>query len=221
MYFSVIHPALEHQRGAIRDMALAPYGLHQWMWKFFGDAPDAKRDFIFRRHDLDGLPRIYVVSARPPAAPGSDWEVRSRAYAPQPTAGQRLSFVLCANPVVSKKSADGKSRRHDVVMQAKKDASAAERVWNPALVEQACLAWLRTRAAGAGFELIGATVGAYQPQQSRKRGQDQAIQFSSVEFSGELVVCDPTAFQRTLLEGLGHAKAFGCGLMLVKAIATD
>ena len=219
MYFSVISPAEERVRAAVRDMAHAPYGMHQWLWKFFEGDPDAARDFIFRRHDVDHLPRVYVVSARPPAAFSDDWEVRTRPYDPQLQAEQRLSFVLCANPVVSKKGVDGKSRRHDVVMQAKKDSANAVRAPAAELVEQTCLAWLRARAGKAGFELVGAAVGAYRQQQENRRPSGHPIQFSSVEFSGELVVRDPVDFRRTLLEGLGHAKAFGCGLMLVKNVS--
>lgn len=114
---------------------------------------------------------------------------------------------------------DGKSRRHDVVMQAKKVAPPADRPPMAELVEQTCLAWLQSRAAKAGFELVGATVDAYRQQHARRRNGGDAIQFSSVEFSGELVVSDADAFQRTLLHGIGHAKAFGCGLMLVKIVS--
>lgn len=221
MYFSVITPAREHLRAAIRDMAHMPYGMHQWLWKFFGDDADAARDFIFRRHDIDDLPRVYVVSARPPASFSADWEVQTRDYAPQLKVGQRLSFVLCANPVVSKTGADGKSRRHDVVMQAKKDTVPADRAPRADMVEQACLAWLQSRAANAGFELIGATVDAYRQQHAARRRQGDDIRFTSVEFAGKLVVRDAALFQRTLVQGLGHAKAFGCGLMLVKAVRSD
>lgn len=219
MYFSVIDPAREHVRSALRDMAHAPYGMHQWLWKFFDGDRDASRDFIFRRHDNEQLPRVYVVSARPLVAFSEDWEIRSRPYAPALREGMRLSFVLCANPVVSKRGADGKSRRHDVVMQAKKDGAIADGMCGAELVESACLAWLRARATAAGFDLVGATVGGYRQQHASKRKGEQPIQFSSVEFAGELVVTDPVAFQRTLLDGLGHAKAFGCGLMLVKPVA--
>lgn len=219
MYFSVISPAREHVRAAARDMAHSPYGMHQWLWKFFEGDADAKRDFIFRRHDVDQLPRVYIVSARPPAGYSDDWDIRTRPYAPALKTGQRLSFVLCANPVVSKTGSDGKSRRHDVVMQAKKDAPLTDRVPAAQLVEQTCLAWLEARSAHAGFELAGATAGAYRQQQASKRNAGNPIRFSSVEFAGELVVSDSAAFQRMLFQGLGHAKAFGCGLMLVKAIS--
>jgi CRISPR system Cascade subunit CasE len=223
MYFSVISPSQAHLRSAVRDLAHAPYGQHQWIWKFFREEGDPAlrkdRDFIFRAHAAGELPRYYVVSARAPVAFSNDWEVQSRAYEPQPPAGQRLSFVLCANPVVSKKDGQGKSRRHDVVMQAKKDKQAGPQLSTAELVRQTCLAWLQARAAKAGFELVGATVDAYQQQKARKRDGANDIAFSSVEFSGELLVTDPQLFRQTLLHGLGHAKAFGCGLLLVKKVS--
>lgn len=35
---------------------------------------------------------------------------------------------------------------------------------------------------------------------------------------GELMITNPELFQLALFNGLGHAKAFGCGLMLVRRI---
>lgn len=229
MYFSVISPAQAHLRLAMRDLAHAPYGQHQWIWKFFSAKGPAERheereerDFIFRAHAASDMPRYYVVSARPPVAFSEDWEVQSRAYDPLPPVGRRLSFVLCANPVVSKKCAEGKSRRHDVVMQAKIDARAeGRRIPGADLVSASCMAWLQARAARAGFELVGATVDVYQQQKARKYNAEKDISYSSVEFSGELIVTDAQLFRQTLLHGLGHAKAFGCGLMLVKKVAED
>jgi CRISPR system Cascade subunit CasE len=48
--------------------------------------------------------------------------------------------------------------------------------------------------------------------------RDHLIRFSAVDFSGELLVTDPKLFQQALFDGLGHAKAFGCGLLLVRRI---
>jgi len=56
------------------------------------------------------------------------------------------------------------------------------------------------------------TVAAYQ-QHGGKRDQ---LRFSTVDFSGELVVTDTERFANALLGGVGRAKAFGCGLLLVR-----
>jgi CRISPR system Cascade subunit CasE len=77
------------------------------------------RDFLFRRMDIDGMPRFYLVSKRSPQTLHGAWRVQSREYAPRLAAGTLLRFDLRANPVVTI-STDGKSARHDVVMHEKK-----------------------------------------------------------------------------------------------------
>ena len=48
------------------------------------------------------------------------------------------------------------------------------------------------------------------PEKGRSAG------FCSLDLTGEVVVTDVTRFTRLLMEGTGPAKAFGCGLMLVR-----
>lgn len=50
------------------------------------------------------------------------------------------------------------------------------------------------------------------PQKGRSAG------FSSIDFEGEIKVTDSTQFNKALITGIGSAKAFGCGLMLVRRI---
>jgi len=187
---------------------------------------EVPRDFLFRRRDLGEIPRFYVVSKRPPLTQSTAWNVRTRDYAPAPEAGARLRFDLRANPVVTPH--DGKRRRHDVVMQEKKRllkerGLARWQDWQDddkpalyALVREACGAWLRSRASRLGFAVDeeSLAVDSYQ-QRSEKDGR---LCFSTVDFSGELTVIDSTAFAVVLREGIGHAKAFGCGLMLVRRL---
>ena len=42
--------------------------------------------------------------------------------------------------------------------------------------------------------------------------------FLSVELTGELVVKDPVRFLDMIKKGIGPAKAFGCGLMLIRRL---
>jgi CRISPR system Cascade subunit CasE len=179
------------------------------------------------------VPRFYVVSQRPPTAFSEAWQAQSRVYDPQLLEGQRLSFQLCANPVVAKKNDAGKSQRHDVVMQAKKQLLAEHGLnfdakWKEwpdeddkpllyELVQKSCIEWLQSRAGNHGFTVIAASIDAYQQNRTGIRN----IQFSTVDFSGELLVTDPELFQQVLFNGLGHAKAFGCGLLLVKRIESE
>ncbi|WP_226961810.1 MULTISPECIES: type I-E CRISPR-associated protein Cas6/Cse3/CasE [Streptomyces] len=68
--------------------------------------------------------------------------------------------------------------------------------------------------------------GRLQPSASEPtRGQAHGVQRQralllapqlGVAVRGELTVTDPAAFARTLSTGLGRAKSYGCGLLLVK-----
>ena len=51
------------------------------------------------------------------------------------------------------------------------------------------------------------------PSMSRRRGQPR---FGVLDLTGRLKVTDPEAFLARLGAGFGRAKAFGCGLMLIR-----
>ncbi|WP_423681792.1 type I-E CRISPR-associated protein Cas6/Cse3/CasE [Undibacterium sp. WLHG33] len=244
MYFSVITPV--NLRQAAHEMAQsAAYAEHQWLWKFFPSSQDQQRDFIFRRYDQEVTPRFYIVSKREPVAFSEVWQVQSRPYAPQLSDGQHLSFQLRANPVITKTNDKGKPQRHDVVMDAKKrlllehglTEDATWRDWKRDdkpllydLTQRTCLDWLQSRSDRLGFSIVAANVDAYQQhradkqhkqhradkQHKQRRADKPEILFSTVDFSGELIVTDHELFHHTLFHGIGHAKAFGCGLLLVK-----
>ena len=54
------------------------------------------------------------------------------------------------------------------------------------------------------------------------RGKRGELRWSSVDFSGSLRVVDPAALRTALFSGVGHAKAhakaFGCGMLLIRPI---
>lgn len=237
MYFSMITPRPGFERKAAHDWLGAAYREHQWLWRFFPSPAGTERDFLFRRRDADGLPRFYVVSQRTPAPDSDAWLVQCREYQPQVPTGARLSFDLRANPVVCRSDEDG-SKRHDVVMDAKKRLLAERGLPNweawPSgrttadgqpdpppplydLVQAACAGWLTSRSESHGFALDESTVSvaAYQ-QHGGKRGQ---LRFSTVDLAGELIVTDAARFATMLASGIGRSKAFGCGLLLVRPAA--
>lgn len=227
MFFSLITLKEGHERDAAHELAGGPYVEHQWLWNFFPAPEGTRRDFLFRRSDVGASPRFYVVSKRPPLARTSAWEIQTREYAPELKAGDRLHFDLRANPVVTR-TLDGKHGRHDVVMQEKKRllqerGLARWQDWQdddkPALytlVRKAGDAWLRSRASRLGFEVDedNLAVDGYQ----RHSEKDGRIRFSTVDFSGELTVADAAMFATALHDGVGPAKSFGCGLLLVRRI---
>ena len=235
-FFSLIAPAPGSERQAAHEWARwatggadrTAYEDHRQLWRFFASPRGDARDFVFRRSDREEGSRFHVVSTRPPQAPSSAWQVQARPYAPQLSAGTRLAFELRANPVVTVQSPAGERRRHDVVMHEKKRLLAergctrwsewpeADRPALPDLVRQTCLGWLLARAAriGCAFDEPSLRAEGY----TQHRGKADELRFSSVDFSGGLTVTDAAAFTAALTRGVGHAKAFGCGLLLVKPL---
>lgn len=227
MYFSLITPTEGRERDAAHEWASGPYVEHQWLWRHFPAPEGTPRDFLFRRRDLGEIPRFYVVSKRPPLTQSTAWNIQTRDYAPALEVGARLRFDLRANPVVTH-AHDGKRGRHDAVMQEKKRllkerGLARWQDWQDddkpalyALVREACGSWLRSRASRLGFEVVDESLAVDSYQQHSEK--DGGLRFSTVDFSGELSVTDPTEFAITLHRGIGHSKAFGCGLMLVRRL---
>jgi len=230
MYFSLIAPVAGAERDAAQVRAAGPYKEHQWLWRFFPNDPNADRDFLFHRRDINDVPRYYLVSARLPFSPAASWLVQTRPYAPRIEPGTRLSFDLRANPVVCAKRG-GKPCRDDVVMAEKKRLLGERglKCWSewttddrPALydlVTRVCGAWLKKRSESCGFTLNqeALRVDAYQSHmEKRQLPIERRLRFSTAEFSGVLTVEDMDCFHDTLIRGIGPAKAFGCGLLLVR-----
>ena len=142
------------------------------------------------------------------------WQVRSRDYSPHLRAGDRLVFSLRVNPTVKRAPAPGvRSIRHDVVMDARRHGTAPDPTGG--LYDQAGLAWLKPRAMTAGFQVEQVRIDGYRRHQLYKRGRAPIV-FSTLDFEGILTVIEPTEFCRTLMNGIGPAKSFGCGLLLVR-----
>jgi CRISPR system Cascade subunit CasE len=228
MYFSLITPAPGQEHAAVHQRLESAYADHQWLWHWFPAEAGSARDFIFRRCEDASLPRFYVVSQRPPSASRAGWLAQTRHYAPQLVAGDSLGFELRANPTV-RHGRSGATQRHDVVMEAKhlllrerglarwSDWQDDDRPEHQDLVRDACLKWLQRQGAARGFaiEAESVVVDAYQQHREKAGGE---LCFSTVDFHGDLRVTDPAALQAALWAGIGRAKAFGCGLMLVRRL---
>jgi CRISPR system Cascade subunit CasE len=226
MYFSKIE--LRRDADANRLPGLLggnEYRDHQMLWKFFPGVE--KRNFIFRREEQSVWPCFYVVSEQKPVEDSAAvWTVQTKEYKPQIKAGQRLAFSLRVNPVRSKTSGEKEKRgvRHDVVMDAKnclkKDGIPKDQ-WKPMseLVAEEGWKWLSVRTTKHGFTVEKETTrtDGYRQHWLSKRG-NKPIRFSTLDFQGILVVEDPGKFQEVLYQGVGPAKGFGCGLLMIRRL---
>lgn len=218
MYFSKItlKPTADKAKYA-EAVCRNTYKEHQVLWKLFSDDPEAERDFIYRYEPKSNTPEYYIVSTRKPLDNDYLWDIQSKDYEPVLTTGQQFAFMLRVNPVITK---DGK--RHDVVMHLKynKYQDKETRPSQQFIVEEAGRKWLTTRAETGGFTFDDSSVriDGYQPNTSGRKKGKKEIRYSTMDFGGILTVTEPEKFTNTLMQGMGKAKAFGCGLMLIRKV---
>ncbi|ELO0752931.1 TPA: type I-E CRISPR-associated protein Cas6/Cse3/CasE [Salmonella enterica] len=185
------------------------YVMHQWLWELFPGGKE--RQFLYRREELQGAFRFFVLSQERPAE-SAIFDVQCRLFAPELSVGQILRFTLRANPTICKAG-----KRHDLLMEAKRQVKTqpdSRDIWT--YQQQAALEWLSRQGEQNGFSLREASVDAYRQQQIRREKSRQMIQFSSVDYAGVLVVNNPVLFLQRLVQGYGKSRAFGCGMMLIK-----
>ena len=82
---------------------------------------------------------------------------------------------------------------------------------------EAAALWLAKRAADAGCCIDPGEVHVAAEEWVRiPREQRRPIVFSALTMQGALTACDPPRFIAAIERGFGAAKAFGCGLMLIR-----
>lgn len=213
-YFSKVRlVAGAHQHDWLRNLAGQgeAYRDHALIWKMFpGD--NLPRDFLFR--SLTEPRHYYVVSARPPAPQPDLFEIQCKPYLPRLEPGEWLQFDLRANPTVSLHVEGRRSQRHDVLMHAKKRAAPGTELAKA--VDEAGREWILKRAGSWGLEVDERALTQNSYRQNRLQRKGHRIEFSSLDYQGLARVTDSGRLQRALLEGVGHAKGFGCGLLLVR-----
>lgn len=124
--------------------------------------------------------------------------------------GQRWRFRLTGNPVRSVRTEHG--RRGSV---------------SPHLTVDQQRQWLLERAVRHGFFVVEGEHGSQVAVTRRDResfdkgsdGQRQRATITRAQFDGVLQVHDPELLRHTLINGIGRAKAYGCGLLTLAPTA--
>lgn len=193
------------------------YDLHRHVWRLFpGKARESRasgeaerQGFLFRvEHNPTGRPaRLLVQSRRAPIVAAGIVLVGTREFHPRPVASQRLVFLLTANPVKT-------------ITDAERDAKPgkkSEKCRVPLIREEDQREWLLRKLA-VGAEVEAADVLPHPPLYFRKGNRGGKL--VTATFEGVLRVGDPNALATLLENGVGPAKAFGCGLLLVRRLST-
>ena len=210
------------------ESAWDSYGWHQKLWECFPDAPDAKRDFLTRIDPLEGAFRLWILASRKPERP--QW-CAADSFALKEIAASFLShryyaFDLRANPV---KTIVQRGSNGETLYKANGKRKPGKRV--PLVKPDDLRQWLiqkgkaRCRDRGTGLDVPGGfriveerplEISPMVESHFRKKGQ--AGYHGGVQFRGTLEVTDRERFIETYQSGIGSAKSFGFGLLLLAPI---
>lgn len=224
-----------------------PYEQHRTLWKLFSDGAAAPaRTFLFRQNREPalaqrGVGEFLVISDRPMLS-DSRFQTQGKPYQPKLAVGDALHFQLRAEVLASIAGKDThgqrlRGKKHDPMLTALKSAppdarAVLRKLWlhgqsdqesninTPALLLSD---WLAPKLARLGFALDQQSSRAESHETVRLKRDDKSkeICFSEADFLGQLRVTDPALATLAALGGVGHSKAFGCGLLLLRRVRLD
>lgn len=193
---------------------------HRLVWTLFGDTPERPRDFLWR----EAAPgTFYLLSERVPEDRHGIFALdEAKVFAPSLKPGDRLAFTLRANATIARGGSAGvRGKPCDVVMDALHALPTNERAARREEVAEATgRQWLTKQSARSGFELLDgesvSVVSSYRTLRLDRDRRGAPGQLGILDFEGALTVTDPAALIAAIARGFGRAKAFGCGLMLLR-----
>jgi CRISPR system Cascade subunit CasE len=204
------------------------YAWHKRLWECYPGATDAKRDFLSRIDMLEGAFRLWVLSRRKPVRP--HW-CPPDGFAVKEIASSFLShlyyaFDLRANPVkavVQKDSCgeplllpNGKLKRGKRVPLIKPDEL---RAWLLQKGNVRCRDQVTGLDVTGGFRIVEERPLEISPMvEGHFRKKEHSGYHGGVHFRGTLEVTDREKFIETYQSGIGSAKGFGFGLLLLAPI---
>lgn len=204
------------------------YAWHKRLWECYPDAPEAERDFLTRIDQLEGAFRLWILARRKPIRPR--W-CPPDGFALKEIAASFLShrhyaFDLQANPV---KTIAQRGPNGETLLRANGKRKNGKRV--PLVKPEELRAWLihkgkvRCRDKDTGLDVPGGfriveekplEISPMMENHFRRKGQSGY--HGGVQFRGIMEVTDPERFIETYHSGIGSAKGFGFGLLLLAPI---
>lgn len=186
-------------------MSRNPYSLHQALWSLFPDRPDESRSFLF--HVQSNKPgkaaSLLMLSRHQPTVKSNSSQIVRGPKDLTPLriiADQKYRFLLTANPAK--------------VIRDRDDVSRKLRV--PLIREEQQLDWLSRKLDGAAS--LETTITRTNPPIYFQKPGHGAGKVVTVTFEGVLKVTTPAELVKRMTEGIGPAKGFGCGLLLLRRV---
>jgi CRISPR system Cascade subunit CasE len=211
---------LDYETAALRGVHDA-YDWHQRAWDAFPHLDGARNDrrchgemrhFLTRLDDKDGGYQLLILSPTEPCRPGwcpdyeGNWQAKPVANSFLEHARYRFSLRVNPTKKLTPKGADGKRHGQGKRVAVRDFAELAS--------------WMERKAADAGFAIEPGSLriaerGLYHFTQEKER---RLGTLNIVDFDGALRVTDQVALKAAFQNGIGSAKAFGCGLLVLQPL---
>jgi CRISPR system Cascade subunit CasE len=205
------------------------YSWHQKLWECFPGAPEAQRDFLSRIDQLEGAYRLWILATRKPVRP--QWCPQDgfafKEIAPSFLTHRYYAFDLRANPV---KTLVQRGPNGETLLKPNGKRKSGKRV--PLVKPEELHAWLvqkgkvRCRDQVTGIDVPGGfRIVEEKPLEISPMVEDyfdrkgQSGYHGGVQFRGILEVTDRDRFIESYQSGIGGAKSFGFGLLLLAPVA--
>ncbi|WP_225844913.1 type I-E CRISPR-associated protein Cas6/Cse3/CasE [Streptomyces sp. HPF1205] len=216
-----------------RELLGSPHRMHAAVAMSFPDLPSRDGDGprVLWRVDRNSSAEVLLFLVSPgrpdlthlveqagwPASQTAGWQTYD--YSPflgRLTEGSTWAFRLTANPVHAIRRKEGEPTKRTAHITPRHQAA-----WLLAKQESAGFAVVETPADkrvlqhGDEHQLV---VRDQRALRFAKASEQRTVTLTTVTYDGLLRVTDPAALRRTLTQGLGKAKAYGCGLMTLAPV---
>lgn len=174
------------------------YSLHRIVYDLFddvrGDDKQASSGILFADKGVRrGVSRVLILSDRPPRRPQRG-ALETRPLPDDYLRASSYRFEVIVNPV----RRDNRSGKLQAVRG-----------------REAVAAWFREHGPGWGFDVHAASLLVTDMQADRFRKGAATATIARATLTGRLRVTDRDAFVRSVCQGVGRARAFGCGLLQI------
>lgn len=172
------------------------YGDMQLVSDIFGQFDSSERKpFLFRKDDKVDHVEFIIRSDIKPSTIDSRYEATVKAVPESFFDKDEATIKMCLNPIVQKA---GQKNSKKVPLKSEEEIKG----------------YVERLLARSGAEVLSLRLGKPVNEVGTKNGS--RITVSKVEVEGSVKVLDKDLFKESLSRGLGSAKRFGCGLVLIK-----
>jgi CRISPR system Cascade subunit CasE len=187
------------------------YDWHQRVWQAFGGRDGQPRDFLIRIDRIEESFRVLILSHSQPARP--NWcPIDCFSTKPVPEAffhHGAYRFSLLANP----------TKKIRVLLEDGSRRKNGRRV--PLTSTEDLTAWINRKALAGGFALYPESLRVIPKGREYFHKPDAHGTHTAVEFTGLLRVTDLKLFRETFGRGIGSAKGFGFGMLVIAPLKTN